>query len=137
VFVQTQTRQVDDLEITCTPLDAIEASVLLNTKLLKVFVPVFASMSEVDADASVGALVPAIAMGMAQLSETEVEAITLKLLGNCVAEGEIAGKRQRMDLNSKLKINTVFTDRLGAMYKCMQFALEVNYRGFLGALGLS
>lgn len=135
--MQANLKTIGDLEVTVTKFGAMEAHILLVSKLGKVFLPVFSAFTEQDKEAEVGGLAVAVAAGLGQLNESEIEPLTLKLLSHCVVQCEIDGKQQRIDLNSKTKVNLIFDTRLPLLYKTILFVLETNYRGFLDAYGVS
>lgn len=128
---QTETREIDGLTVTSTPLPARRANRLL-TRLGALIAPLGDLIAGAQTGANSFADVDLQGLGAAlggALSQVQGDAADAMITQTLVATTVIVDGR-RVDLSSGEAIDVVFQGRLGTMYKVLGFALEVNFRDF-------
>lgn len=129
--LKTQSKYIDDLEITITQLPPIRAFKLLP-KLGRVIGP---AISEAMKNGKSGDSLLTLGPALALVSESELEPLMKELFST--ARAKVPNPDRLVALNSDEAINEVFAGNLLMMVKALIFSVEVNYGSFFGGVASS
>lgn len=133
--LQTQSRTIGELDVDTTQLPARRA-IKLAGKLGRVIGPALSKAKGLSMQSDIADLAPALTAFFTSLSDTEYDALLLEILSSTVVTGVCGdvAERRRVQLDSLKKIDDAFGADMSGLVKVAAFALEVNFRDFMGGV---
>ena len=121
---------VDDIEFVTQQFTAMRGLELMG-RLVKVLGPTFGALASANPDAEIDSLAPVLAVALKDFDQKELTSLVLDVLNGTTAHIKSSLGVQPYQLDSKEKLDLVFSGRLKAMFKVAIHAIKVNYGDFL------